>query len=210
VPGARPPGERIPRGERPKIDTPTLPPAPIRALDLAKVVDATNVNCKVRFLGDGSTADARWGDLLQRNHIVVRPDRLVLVAARQPGSGDPRPYEVVWRGPLVATVQAIQGDTYTYDSGYGAERVVAGPLAEGRPLDERLPIAPGQEIVVARIEPAPAPLTIEDVAADGLPLHPDRLRAAWLAPVCGAGHVAAPRSPMPPYPHDWDVPCPPR
>ena len=98
-----------------------------------------------------------------------------------PGARCPRPYEVVWRGPLVATVQAIQGDTYTYDSGYGAHRVATRPLAEGRPLAERSPIAPGQEIVVARIEPEPAPLSIEDVAADGLPLHPNRLRAAWVA-----------------------------
>jgi hypothetical protein len=173
------------------IDTPTAHTAPVRALDLAKVVDSTNVNCRARFLDDGATADARWGDLLQRNHIVARPDRLVLVAARQPGPGDPRPYEVVWRGPLVATVQAVQGDTYTYDSGYGVHRVATRPLAEGRPLDERAPIVPGQEIVVARIEPEPAALTIEDVAAGGLPLHPDRLRAAW---------VARYRGPSPPPP----------
>lgn len=164
------------------IDIATPSPSPVRMRDLAKVVDAHNVGCKVQFLDDGSIANARWSDMIQRNYIVVRPSNLVVVAAREANAEtDPTPYEVVWRGPHVATVTALDGDRVTYDTGYPPHRGVTKLLRDRRPAEERQPIEVGQQIVIFGIKDEPDAISLLDLAADGRPTHPDRLRTDWVA-----------------------------
>jgi SAM-dependent methyltransferase len=165
-------------------EPPTCPtrPAPVR--DVATVVEARESGCTVRFLDGGGTAEARWADALRQRGVAVRPGHLVVVAACESvAAPDPATYEyeVVWRGPAVATVAALDGDRLTYTTGSPAVQTAIGTLRDTRPLEERQPIRVGQQVVVAPTTDNPEAVALLDVAADGLPLHPARLRAAILA-----------------------------
>jgi hypothetical protein len=157
-------------------------PAPVACTaDIAKVLDAHNTGCSVQFLKDGRIADARWSEAIQRYGIIIRPGHLVLVAATDPDSVEPIPFEVVWRGAAVATVISADCDRVSYDTGYPPSRGVTRTLHDLRPEDERQSIQSGQQIVVFHLADDPDSVWLVDVAVDGLPLHADRLRADWLA-----------------------------
>jgi SAM-dependent methyltransferase len=146
--------------------------------DVAKVVDADNLECSVQFLSDGLTAAARWSDSILGRGIVVRPCHFVVVAVRE---AEPTSFEVVWRGAAVATVTSADGTRLTYDTGYPPHRGVTRTVHDLRPDAERRATQPGQQIVVFHLPDDPDSVYLVDVAVDGLPLHTDRLRADWLA-----------------------------
>src|SRR5262245_28433690 len=123
---------------------------PLRTCDLATVVEAGDAGCIVRFLDGGRTAPARLAAGLRRRGVVVAPCHLVVVASTAGAAPDAPPYEVIWRGPAVATVTALAGHRLTYDTAYPPERGVTRTLRDARPEAERHPVRAGQQVVVAR------------------------------------------------------------
>jgi Ser/Thr protein kinase RdoA (MazF antagonist) len=174
------------------IDTPTLPAPAARTYCLAKVVDADSGGLKVQFLDDHRVSSARPSDTIRWRGIGIRPGYLVVVAA--PASGvapDSMTYEVVWRGPAVATVTSIDEDQVTYDTGYGPFGGITRTLRDARPATERSLVHVGQQIVVANVKDAPEAVSLVDLAVGGFPLHSDRLLSEAVAVAERAARLAA-------------------
>lgn len=151
------------------------------AFDLVKVVDVHDAGCTVQSLHDGSTASARWSEAIRRRGIVVRPGSLVLITRAADSLAAHSAYEVVWRGPTVARIVSIEGDRVTYDTGHTAGGRTTKTFRDARPEGERQPLQTSQEIVLFPMARDAEVVSVVDLATDGLPLHPERLRTDCLA-----------------------------
>jgi hypothetical protein len=137
-------------------------------LDLATVEDATNIGCRVRFFGATTWTPTRYANKIQEAGVVIRNCHIVVVNC------DRTPPEIVWRLGTVATVVGLDDDAATYDDGIRSPQTVA--FVDRRPEQERqaAPIAIGDTV---RIQGhSTEQLFVADLVADGLPVHPERLR----------------------------------
>lgn len=159
----------------------TLVPSSSRALNVAKVLDTHEIGCTVQFLDDRSITPARWSTAIQQRGIAVRSGHLVVVA-RDAGTDAGLPvFEVIWRGPAVVRVTSVDGDRVTYETVSAPARVSTKTVRDARPEAERQTLRVGQEVVVSPVQDDPSVVLLEDLADDGLPLHPARLRADCVA-----------------------------
>lgn len=134
---------------------------------LAYVVDATNISCLVRLIGEPAARRARYSTKIQAGGVVIRPCHLVGVAERD---GE---LEVVWRAGTVGRVMELSDGKLTLDLGY---RVVTIPYQDTRPAAERaMPPAIGERVLL-RGRPIEQAAVI-DSFHDGELAHPERLRA---------------------------------
>ncbi|HEV2123372.1 MAG TPA: hypothetical protein VGW38_11440 [Chloroflexota bacterium] len=142
-------------------------------LELGTVERATNLSCKVRFLGGSSLADVRYSKVIQDNYILIQPRHVVIVDRSR------SPMEVVWRAGTMATVVHVENNTVTYHVGLaGSSRsVITVPLHDGRPeAEQHVTIDDGLEVMLGPGPVKGVPAVI-DIAVDGRPAHPDRFRA---------------------------------
>lgn len=135
---------------------------------LALVVDAHNIGCVVRFIGERTTHRAQYAEAIQQHGIVIRTGHLVVVDRRHD------PLAVVWRtASTVATVEALADGRITLDLGY---RTLETLFIDERPAEERArPIQVGDRVLLngSPLERA----AITDVLIDGEFSHPERAQA---------------------------------
>lgn len=142
-------------------------PLDAQHLALAYVVDAHNMGCVVRFVGEHATHRARYSAAIQHNGVVIRSCHMVVVDQRGES------LEVIWRIGTIGTVEAIRDGHVTVNLGY---RTLAILYRDERPEAERAQaIAPGTRVLLrgSPIEQA----AVSDVLRDGELAHPERLRA---------------------------------
>lgn len=146
---------------------PQTPPLDIQPLALAYVVDAHNIGCVVRFVGDHATHRARYSQAIQQSGVVIRPCHMVAVDQR----GDSP--EAVWRLGTVGTIEAIAEGKVTLNLGY---RTVTILHRDERLEAEHTPALVVGDLVLLRGSPIER-AAITDVLRDGELAHPERLRA---------------------------------
>jgi len=151
-------------------------------LELATVVDPTNIQCRVQLFDESTPTDARYDSKMQERSVVIRPCHIVVVDR---GS---EPREIVWRIGTMTTVERMEGETVTYNDGYRPARTVR--FKDERPEDERreAPITVGDTVFIAGLDE----LTVRDRVVDGRPAHPERLRRAYVQTTEGYAHGDAP------------------
>lgn len=151
-------------------------------VELATVVDPTNIQCRVQLFDESTPTDARYTPKMQERGVVIRPCHIVVVDR----GNDPR--EIVWRIGTVTTVEKMDGETVTYNDGYRPARTVR--FKDERPENERweTPITVGDKVFIAGLDE----LTVRDRVADGRPAHPERLRMAYVQTTEGYAHGDAP------------------
>lgn len=143
------------------------PAVDAQQLALAYVVDANNIGCLVRPVGEQAAQKAQYSAAIQQHGVVIRACHMVVVAPR--GGA----LEVVWRIGTIGTVERIAEGKVTLNLGY---RTVTVPYRDERPEAERAPALGVGDRVLLRgrlIEHA----AVVDVLDDGELAHPERLRA---------------------------------
>jgi hypothetical protein len=139
----------------------------VQHLALAYVVDAHNIGCVVRFIGDHATHRARYSDAIQQSGVVIRTCHMVAVDQR-----DDSP-EVVWRLGTVGTIETVAEGQVTLNLGY---RTVTILHRDERPEAEHMPALVVGDRVLLRGSPIER-AAITDVLRDNELAHPERLRA---------------------------------
>lgn len=140
-------------------------------LELATVVDPTNIQCRVQLFDERAPTDARYDPAMQERGVVIRPCHIVVVDR----SRDPR--MIVWRLGTVTTVDKIEGEMVTYNDGYRPARTVRC-FKDERPEYERRegPITVGDRVFIAGLDE----LAVRDRVIGGRPAHTERLRGAYV------------------------------
>jgi hypothetical protein len=127
-------------------------PAPsqdVQQPTLALVVDAHNIGCVVRFIGERTTHRAQYAEAIQQHGVVIRTGHLGVVDRRH------EPLAVMWRtASSVATVEVIANGHITLNLGY--RQVGDRVLLNGSLLEQA---------------------AITDVLIDGELSHPERAQA---------------------------------
>lgn len=144
-------------------------------LEIGTVERATNLSCKVRFIGTGMLSDVRYSKTLQSNCILIQPRHVVVVDKGR------TPAEVVWRAGTMATIVQLNGTDVTYYVGAagGSRPAVTVPLVDGRPAaDQATPLHEGQQVLLGPSQVRGTPAVL-DTTIDGRPVHLDRLRALF-------------------------------
>ncbi len=149
-------------------------------LELAVAESCGATSCRVRSLS-GSVLDARYAALVQ-DRIKVRPGDLVAVnrAAQPP--------EVVWRW-WHGRIERVEGDRAEVSRNH-----TQPTMAHSRRRTEAMAVAPelaGHLRVGDTVFFGPEPVGVLDVAREGMPTHPERLRVL-LPEVVSAYHRVPP------------------
>ena len=147
--------------------TTTTPAADIERLALAYVVDAHNVGCLVRLVGERTAQQAHYSAAIQQHGVVIRACHIVVVAPRDDT------LEVVWRIGTVGAIERIAEGKVALNLGY---RTVTIPYRDVRPEAERAPALGVGDRVLLRGTPIEH-AAIEDALRGGELVHPERLRA---------------------------------
>jgi hypothetical protein len=137
---------------------------------LAYVVDAHNVGCLVRFVGESSTQRAQYSEAIQQHGVVIRSGHLVIVDESS------SPLQVIWRLGTIGAVESLALGMLTLDLGY---RSITIPFQDQRQPGERRRQPAAGDRVLLRGSPLEQ-ATVVDVLTDGELSHPERLLAAAL------------------------------
>ena len=152
---------------QPNVSTPLN----VHTYILAYIVDAHNVGCVIRPLGETSALRATYSATIQENGVVIRLCHLVVVDRRSD------PLEVVWRIGTAGEIEGIGDGDITLNLGY---RTVVIPLVDSRPEAERIahPISVG-DTVVLRGSPIEHAAVVDTFVGDEV-AHPERLHAVMV------------------------------
>jgi hypothetical protein len=140
-------------------------------LELATVIDPTNIQCRVQLFDEGEPTDARYAAPAQEAGVVIRPCHIVVVDRAR------TPREIVWRAGTIATVERMDGDRVTYNDGYRPP--VTLRFKDERPMEEQqqTPIAVGDHVLIEGS--SSEELAVVDRVVAGRPAHPERLHALF-------------------------------
>jgi hypothetical protein len=140
-------------------------------LELAIVIDPTNIQCRVHLLDEETPSDARYAAKAQEAGVVIRPCHLVVIDRAR------SPREIVWRAGTMATVERLAGETVTYADGYRPP--VTARFQDKRPAEEQrdAPIVAGDGVLLEG--PTIEELAVVDRIVAGRPAHPERLHALF-------------------------------
>ncbi len=129
-------------------------------LELAIVSSRADRGCQVQFVDSGVRADAGYSELVVEHRIAVNAGDLVAVNRTS------SPPQVVFRLPL-AQVERVEED------GHILINAVCGDFKPHTPAENLdVDVSPGDRVFVAFGK-------VHDVAVDGRPANPERLRATF-------------------------------
>jgi hypothetical protein len=155
-------------------------------LELATVIDPTNIQCRVQLLDEGEPTDARYAAQAQEAGVVIRPCHIVVVDRAR------TPREIVWRAGTMATAERMDGDRVTYNDGYRPP--VTLRFKDERPMEEQQesPITVGDHVLIEGS--STEELAVVDRVVEGRPAHPERLHALFptIVQMYNSPHAARP------------------
>lgn len=152
---------------QPATHQPTLATQPLM---LAYAVDATNVGCLVRIVGERACRLARYSEAIQSHGVVIRTGHLVVVTPDKAPSAE-TPLVIVWRAGTIGSIERITNGKLSLNLGY---RTVEMPYRDERPQAEQAVAIEVGEQVLLRGSPIERAV-VTDTLRDGELSHPERI-----------------------------------